>query len=118
MDLRRAHQASLIRQYLQRLKDLGIQDLPNEDEAMKLHEVLTVVLHYFGFILEQTGGIGELQGNTKKDCDAWSERTSAAILDATADVDAFAKQLHVASDVIHDLRKVIEGKKEKRGKGA
>ena len=96
VDVRRASQPALLARYQSVLLRHGVPaadcTLPQLDTDCLL---LGLVLSFYGWGLVHAQGVGEVQGNSKEDCNAWGERLRAARLDAQPRAEEVCKLLGV-----------------------
>ena len=86
---RRRNHALLLRAYYEKLVAGGFPDACGG--ALTLHAceeqftLICIVIAYYGLLLGILGGVGEPQGNTAQDGQAWKDRINCAILDRVAE---------------------------------
>lgn len=72
--------------------------VPSYEEALKQVRFSYIIQGYFGWVLGEFGGIGQVQGNSKEDHAAWSARARNSIRAATNNAEAVALEIgHGAS---------------------
>jgi hypothetical protein len=85
---RRRNHASLLQAYHAALVAGGFHDACAGKLTLQACEeqytLICIVIAYYGFLLGILGGVGETQGNTTQDSEAWKDRINCVILDRAA----------------------------------
>jgi hypothetical protein len=79
VETRREQQNNYLSLYLTALKSQGVPatDL-GRDEAETDLMLMTLLLFFYSWLLDQTGQVGEKQGNTASDVKEWGDRVQYA----------------------------------------
>lgn len=86
---RRRNHSPLLRAYHEKLVAGGFSDacggLLTLHACEEQYTLICIVIAYYGLLLGILGGVGEPQGNTAQDSQAWKDRINCAILDRVAE---------------------------------